>query len=205
VRVVTPGTLTDAELLELLDAICVGDSHCDLRAAAALNPLLVQGDPAAGGGDEPAAAVTISDLARFLPAAGALHAEPDGWAVIGVPANFWVEVRAVTVRAALLGDAAEVRFTPQAYRFDYGDGATRTSARPGSSWAALGLEELSPTSTDHVYRTRGDLRASATVVYSARYRFAGGPWIGVTGAVSASTPPQRVLVVAERTALTRPG
>lgn len=197
--------LTDAELLALLDAICVGDSHCDLRAAAALNPLLVQGDPAAGGAGAPAAAITISDLARFLPASGALHAEPDGWAVIGVPANFWVDVRTITVRAALLGDAAEVRFTPQAYRFAYGDGSTKPTRTPGASWAALGQEELSDTPTGHVYRSRGDLRATASVVYSAQYRFADGPWIGVTGAVSASTPPERVLVVAERTALTRPG
>ena len=44
-----------------------------------------------------------------------------------------------------------------------------------------------------------------TVVYSAEYRFAGGPWIAVTGAVSGTTPPQRVLVVVERTALTTLG
>ncbi|WP_133767490.1 hypothetical protein [Amnibacterium kyonggiense] len=165
----------------------------------------MQGDPAAGGGAQPATAITISDLARFLPASGSLHAEPDGWAVIGVPANFWVDVRAITVRAALLGDAAEVRFTPQAYRFAYGDGSARSSGTPGASWAALGQMELTDTAAGHVYRSRGDVRATASVVYSAQYRFAGGPWIGVAGAVSASTPPQRVLVVAERTALTRPG
>jgi hypothetical protein len=40
------------------------------------------------------------------------------------------------------------------------------------------------------------------VVWSAEYRFAGGPWTAVAGAVSGATPPQRVLVVVERTALT---
>jgi hypothetical protein len=43
-----------------------------------------------------------------------------------------------------------------------------------------------------------------TVVYSAQYRVAGGPWVAVVGAVAGTTPPQRVLVVVERTALTKP-
>lgn len=144
----------------------------------------------------------IGDVARFLPALATLHAEPDGWAVVGVPANFWVDVEAVTVAGELLGEAAEVRFTPQAYRFDYGDGTTRATATPGASWADLGQDELTKTATSHVYRERADREATVTVVYSAEYRFAGGPWIGVAGAVSGTTPPQRVLVVVERTALT---
>jgi hypothetical protein len=199
-------TLTDAELLALLDELCVGDGHCDVRTGGALNPLLRPGTPgAAPAGSAPVAAIAITDLARFLPANAALHAEPDGWAVVGVPANVWVEVRAVTVDGSLLGDTAQVRFTPRAYRFDYGDGTIRTAGTPGASWAALGQAELTETPTSHVYGTRGDRRTSVTVVYSAEYRFAGGPWVAVTGAVSGTTPQQRVLVVVERTALTTPG
>ena len=121
-----------------------------------------------------------------------------------MPANFWVEATPATVAGELLGQAAEVRFTPQAYRFDYGDGASRSTATAGASWAALGQEELTKTPTSHVYRSRGDVQARVTVVYSAQYRVAGGPWIGVAGAVSGTAPPQRVLVVVERTALTTP-
>lgn len=200
-----PGrALTDTELLGLLDRICYGDGACSTREAVGLNPVIpaqpaVEGEPA-----EPADVVTITDLARFLPATVGLHAEPDGWAVVGVPANFWVEVAPVTVSGELLGGTAQVRFTPRAYRFDYGDGTVRTSGSPGASWAALGQEELTPTPTDHVYRARGDRSASVTVIYSAQYRVGDGPWIGVAGAVSGTTPPQATLVVVERTALTTP-
>ncbi|MGT2425207.1 hypothetical protein [Amnibacterium kyonggiense] len=204
----TGRVLTDDEVRTVVDAICFVDLDCSVRSAAALNPVLEPDgpvDPADDDEGRPAAAITMSDLARFLPASAALHAEPEGWAVVGVPANFWVDVRAVTVRAALLGDSAEVRFTPQAYRFDYGDDATRTTGEPGASWSDLRQQELTATPTGHVYRTRGDVRAAATVVYSGEYRFADGPWTRVAGAVAAGTPPQRMLVVAERTALTRPG
>jgi hypothetical protein len=196
--------LTDAELTALFDDLCVGNGHCDAQALAALNPRLPVTPPGNGDPAAPAAAITIRDLARFLPAAAALHAEPDGWAVVGVPANFYADVRAVTVSGSLLGETAQVRFTPEAYRFDYGDGAVRTSGSAGSSWAALGQEELTETPTSHTYTARGARAASVTVVYAAEYRFADGPWIAVAGAVSGTTPPQRVLVVVERTALTTP-
>lgn len=201
-----PGrALTDAELAALLDEVCFGNGVCGIRDSVVLNPRIPALLPADPGPDaEPAPVVTISDLARFLPASAALHVEPDGWAVVGVPANFTADASAVTVAGELLGQTAEVRFTPQAYRFDYGDGSSRTSATAGSSWAALGQEELTETPTSHVYRSRGAVRAQVTVVYSAQYRVAGGPWIGVAGAVSGTTPPQRVLVVVERTALTTP-
>jgi hypothetical protein len=199
-----PGrALTDAELAALLDEVCFGNGVCGIRDSVVLNPRIPAQPPAdPAPGAESAPVVTISDLARFLPATAALHAEPDGWAVVGVPANFWADADAATVSGELLDQPAQVRFTPQAYRFDYGDGSSRTAATAGSSWAALGQEELTETPTSHVYRSRGSVRAQVTVVYSAQYRFAGGPWIDVAGAVSGTTPPQRVLVVVERTALT---
>jgi hypothetical protein len=196
--------LTDEELLALFDQLCVGDGHCDALGSLSLNPRLPVATGANGAAGTPAAAITIRDLARFLPAAATLHAEPDGWAVVGVPANFWADVRAVTVRGSLLGETAQVRFTPEAYRFDYGDGSSRTSGTAGASWAALGQQELTATPTSHTYLQRGTRSATVTVVYAAEYRFAGGPWIAVAGAVSGTTPPQRVLVVVERTALTTP-
>ena len=196
--------LTDTEILALLNEACYGNGPCGLRNAVELNPRIPVEDGAAGADGEAPAVVTIADLARFLPAAAALHAEPDGRAVVGVPANFWVDVSAVTVFGSLLGDTAQVRFTPQTYRFDYGDGSTRTSSMAGTSWAELGQDELTETPTGHTYDARGDRQAAVTVVYSAQYRFADGPWIGVAGAVSDTTPPQRVLVVVERTALTTP-
>lgn len=190
--------LTVAEILRLEEEVCTGAAYCGGRYA--VNPA-----PPEEGDEVAAQVVTIADVAQFLPAVATLHAEPDGWAVVGVPANFWVEVDAVTVDGTLLGEAAEVRFTPRAYQFAYGDGTTRTAGEPGASWAALGQEELTETATSHLYRARGDLEVRVTVVYSAQYRFAGGPWTAVVGAVSGATPPQRELVVIERTALTTPG
>ena len=194
--------LTADEVQDLLDQVCYGNGECGTRIAGTVNPLIPPQDPAAPAPAGAPATVGIADVARFLPATTGLHVEPDGWAVVGVPANLWVEVTPMTVDGELLDRPAEVRFTPIAYRFDYGDGTVRTSATGGASWAALGQEELTATPTSHVYTVRADRRATVTIVYAAAYRFADGPWTDVAGAVSGTTAPQRVLVVVERTALT---
>lgn len=195
--------LTDQQLIELWNEICFGNGDCGAtRTANMLNPFIpppLPGRQTAGGVPR---SVTASDVARFLPALGALHTEPREWAVVGVPANFWVEVQPATVDGELLGAPAQVRFTPQAYRWQYGDGTTRTTTTPGASWAQLGQTELTTTATSHVYTARGDLRVRVEVVYSAEYRVGGGEWLPVVGAVFGSTPAARMLVVTERTVLT---
>lgn len=181
---------------------CFADGQCDGRGAGtATNP---DPNPVAPA-DEPAAAVravTAADVARYLPALGELHAEPDGWAVVGVPANFWVEVEPVTVQGEVLDEPADVRFTPVAYRWVYGDGTKVTTKTAGASWEDLGQEELTTTDTSHRYRTRGAVDAAVTVLYTAEYRVDGGDWIAVQGAVEADTPDLPVLVVTEHTVLT---
>lgn len=207
-------SLSSTEIHALLDEVCIGDGTCGpTRGDAGLNPLIALPEPAEpepAEDDDPAPGapprvVTITDVARFLPAVAGLHAEPDGWAVVGVPANFWVDVQPVTVDGSLLGQTAQVRFTPRAYRWDYGDGTTRATSSPGACWADLDQEELTDTPTSHVYEARQDLRASVAVVYSAEYRVGDGGWTAVAGAVTGTAPPMRVLVVHERTVLTTGG
>lgn len=107
--------------------------------------------------------------------------EPNGWAVVGLDANF-VAAAAVDVQSgALLGANADVRFTPGAFRWRYGDGATRTSAGGGGTWKQLGLAEFSPTETSHSYAATGTFTVHVSVSYSAEYRFANQDWQPIAG------------------------
>lgn len=195
-----PRPLTPREAQAVVAETCTWNEGCGANRSPTGGPLRpLPRDPAEP--DEPTRAVTIRDVAQFLPAAAALHAEPDGWAVVGVPANFWVDVAPVTVDGELLGEAAEVRFTPRAYRWEYGDGAIQTTTNPGATWAILDQEELTETATSHRYRERAIVRPAVTVLYAAEYRLADDAWIGIDGAVTDTAPPIRTLVVRERTAL----
>ncbi|MDH2442958.1 hypothetical protein QDR37_03265 [Amnibacterium sp. CER49] len=192
------------QIRALLDQICIGDGTCsDARGGGALNPLLQPTKPGKPGrGGKAPTSVTSTDVARFLPALGALHTEPDGWAAVGTPTNFWADVTAITVDGRLLGGVAQVRFTPQLFRWSYGDGFERVTATAGSSWASLHQDELTDTPTSHVYTTRAKRETAVEVVYSAEYRIGAGRWLPVVGAVVASPTPAPLLVVSERTVLT---
>ncbi len=185
-------TLGPADLNGVITPLAVGTPAAAAQAAA----------PAQG---TPARTITAQDVAHFLAVAGTVHAEPDGWAVVGVPANYWIETEPITVDGELLGGAAQVRFTPVAYRWDYGDGAGRTTTTGGASWQALGQDELTATETSHVFRTTGSRTVTVTIVFAAEYRLGAGTWTAVVGEVTAAAPPVPVKVVVERTLLTATG
>ena len=145
---------------------------------------------------DPDLIVRVSDLVSIPAAAPTQGMEPNGWIVVGVPINFFATASAHARSGLLLGAAAEVRFTPVGFRWDYGDGASRASETGGASWAALNLPEFSETSTSHVYAQPGTVSIGLVVSYAAEYRFAGGDWRAVQGLVLVPTTP--ITAVADR-------
>lgn len=145
---------------------------------------------------DPDLIVRVSDLVSIPAAAPTQGMEPNGWIVVGVPINFFATASAHARSGPLLGAAAEVRFTPVGFRWDYGDGTSRTSATGGGSWAALNLPEFSETSTSHVFEQPGTLSIGLVVSYAAEYRFAGGEWRAVQGLVLVPTTP--ITAIADR-------
>lgn len=127
--------------------------------------------------------VTLSDLAVFRPQAAVQYMQPDGWMVVGLSTNFVAVIDRHVVRGTLLDLPADVRFTPVAYRWRYGDGTSARLGSRGASWATLGLREFDPTPTSHVYRASGTYVIELDVEYTAEYRFAGGSWTPLSGVI----------------------
>lgn len=144
--------------------------------------------------------VTLADLASFRPAAPTLSGQPQGFGVVGMPANVVAAASEQQIAGTILGWAVTVRFVPAAYVFDYGDGTTSRTRTGGSSWEQLGQAQFTPTSTSHTYRARGAYPVSVTVQYIPSVDFGGG-WRTVPGVVSASATGYEVRVVEVRTAL----
>lgn len=140
--------------------------------------------------------ITIRDVATFRPELASLSSEPEGWAVRGLAANFLAAGGSSSRSGTLLGATAEVRFTPVAWRFDYGDGtAPRTTATPGGTWQALGLDEFDETATSHVYETSGSFTVSLLVDYAAEYRVGGsGPFVPIPGTLAIPSPSIQMVV-----------
>ncbi|PSL39690.1 hypothetical protein CLV49_3335 [Labedella gwakjiensis] len=137
-------------------------------------------------GDTGTRSITLTDLASFTPTTPAIHMEPDGWALRGRPANAIAETTTNTHDGTLLGHAVTVRFTPTAYRWDWGDGSQNVFSTPGATWENLGVPRFSETDTSHTYSDRGTVEVSLAVDYSVAFRFGDGEWITVEGTVSSA-------------------
>lgn len=127
--------------------------------------------------------VTLSDVAAFRPQDPRQWMQPDGWMIVGLPANLIASTSRHIVGGTLLGAPAEVRFTPVAYRWAYGDGSAARLSTPGASWQALGLSEFDATPTSHVYRASGRYVIELDVEFAVEYRFDGGAWRALAGVV----------------------
>jgi hypothetical protein len=142
------------------------------------DPAACQQDPA---GTPP---VTLNDIASFRPTPGRQQMEPDGWTVAGLDTNFYAITDPHVVNGTLLGRPADVRFTPVAFHWTYGDGTAATKSTKGGTWAALGIAEFDPTPTSHVYEQLGDYTITLSITFAAEYRFAGGAWRPVVGTIT---------------------
>jgi hypothetical protein len=132
--------------------------------------------------------VTISDVEDFGASSGSDVMEPNGWAILGLDANFYSSAATHVVDGELLGEEARVRFTPVRWFWDYGDGSSESAAAGGASWADLGLEEFDETDTSHVYTRRGEYEVTLTVSFTAEYSFAGADFVPIAGTVDLAAP-----------------
>lgn len=128
---------------------------------------------------------SVQDIESFRPRTPAQFTEPDGWAIRRVPANFWSTATAHVIGGELLGNPADVRFTPIRYRRYFGDGDRRTTTTPGAPWRDLGQPPWTRTDTSHAYRESGTFRIRLLVWYSAEFRFGAQGWIPLSGEVTA--------------------
>lgn len=145
--------------------------------------------------------LTLSDIASFRPDVGTNAMQPNGWAVVGLDTNFFSREGAEVVDGSLLGGPAQVRFTPVAWTWSYGDGATRRATTAGGTWAELGIPEFDATPTSHVYAAKGSYTITLAIDYAAEYRLGSGAWVPIAGVLSLPSNPLAITVGSAKTVL----
>jgi hypothetical protein len=148
-----------------------------------------------------AAAVTLADVAQFVPRVASIRSQPNGWAIVGAPVNLFTDAAPQVVDGQLLGRPAQVRFVPVSFAWDHGDGTSSTVAGPGASWRELGQQDFTATDTSHVYPSIGDRQVTLTIWYSPSYRFDGGAWQQIPGTLPVQVGPVTIRVLQGSTVL----
>lgn len=130
---------------------------------------------------KPTAPRTLSDLVSFAPDAPGIVVEPGTWSLPRLETNIYSSARSHTRVGELLGWPIEVRFSPQLFRWNYGDGSGASHTQAGRSWGAA---QFSASPTGHVYRAPGEYAITLQVDYSVAYRFGDGPFVPLSGTVT---------------------
>ena len=160
---------------------------------------LTAAELAAAGAAGPAAAapvvVTLADFQRVPFAPGtSLLAPPGGQALVNLAVRVHAAAAVQVLPTVVQGAAVQVRATPVAYAWDFGDGAgTGPSSDPGAPWPAVGHE--------HAYTTPGPRAVTMSTTYAGEFSVAGGPWQPIEGQVTIASPAQPVLVRTARASL----
>ena len=128
--------------------------------------------------------VTINDVRRFLVDPGTALMEPDGWTIAGLHTNFYAHSPIQVASGQLLGNQAQVRFTPRAWLWSYGDGSSSTEPTAGRTWKQLGQHEFTRTATSHVYDRVGDYTIRLSIVFTAEYRWGSTGWATIPGSIT---------------------
>ncbi|WP_146071176.1 hypothetical protein [Cryobacterium sp. Y57] len=149
----------------------------------------------------PSTIVSITDLQNFPAYAAPTNMEPNGWTIVGLPTNFWANASAQIQEGLLLGQPAQVMFTPIGYHWDYGDNSTTSTPTSGSNWTTLNLTEFSNTTTSHKYAAKGTYTVTLTIDYRADYSFGDQGWRPVEGIVTVPSTPFTVVAANESTVL----
>lgn len=184
--------LGSSQCVNIVSGSCRGSSP-------AKNP--VQAEVTAPGA-RPTPPTSLSDLASFSPSGSVIVVEPGWWSLPRVPTNIYTRASDQTQPGELLGWPIEVRFTPRAFNWSYGDGVTRRTPSPGGSW---GAEQFTVTTTSHTYRSPGDYSVSLSVEYAVSYRFPGQAFVSIPGTISQDQGTARVQVLRVSPVLTEAG
>jgi len=186
-----------------VDAPCVpGRGTCLDGQHAFLPPARTPTKPADPAPAVPVApAVTLADVAQFVPRDASIRSQPNGWAIVGAPVNLFTDAAPQVVDGQLLGRPAQVRFVPVSFTWDHGDITSTTVAGPGASWRELGQQDFTATDTSHVYSSIGDRQVTLTISYSPSYRFDGGGWQQIPGTLPVQVGPVTIRVLQGSTVL----
>ncbi len=137
--------------------------------------------------------LTLADIRRAfgelpLPAADLNIQPPDGVTLINFDTNFFTtHTEPITHTVTLLDQQVTLEATPATYTWDFGDGETTRTHKPGAPYPRL--------VTTHDYARKGDYAVALATTYTGRYRIAGGAWQTIPDTVTIDSTPRPIRAI----------
>lgn len=108
---------------------------------------------------------------------------PDGLTLVNFDTNFYTTSTQPVIRqVTLLGQQITIEATPTEYLWEFGDGRSIATAKPGAAYPDLTIT--------HNYEEVGTYQPQLSTVYSGRFRVGTGAWQEIPGTHTVSGTPQ---------------
>lgn len=128
---------------------------------------------------------------------GEISFQPDGRALVNKEVIFYSETpRNDTYDLQILGRSVRASIHVVSYHWDWGDGQTLTTKKPGAPYPSFDVS--------HIYEDTGIYTVELVLDYTATFQVAGGPTVTVPGVVSAPPSSVDLPIVSASTVLVDP-
>ncbi len=134
--------------------------------------------------------LTLAEVRRLpLPAGTSTVQPPGGRVLIHEPTNVYSTTAPIIMVTTIIGLPVQIRVTPTAYAWDFGDGTTiGPTPDPGGPYPTL--------TNAHTYTRPGTFSITMTTYYAAEYSVDNGEFEPITGQTSVTGTPVTVQVLA---------
>ncbi|GAA0197861.1 hypothetical protein GCM10009526_20660 [Glutamicibacter creatinolyticus] len=132
-------------------------------------------------------AVTPEQFRKFPIKPSDPNSDPQNFSLRNGHAHFWAIANTQTFETEINGTSVEVRAIPIEWRWNYGDGSTRSFDYPGNAAPEHTLHHQTPTS--HSYDKTGFFDVNLMTLYRGEFRAAGGPWEPIPGQAAVPSEP----------------
>lgn len=169
-----------------------GSYGCTGGATAAAAP--AGGNEGATGTTAPTVVivVTAADFQRLAIPPSTIKLDTGGNTLRTAHTNIYANAGVKMLNTTVLGQPVRVRAIPIEYIWDYGDGTTRRTWKPGE---AIGGDPFDvETETSHQFEETGSFPINLTTVYTGQFSVNGGPWIPIDGVARVSSAPESMEV-----------
>ncbi len=136
--------------------------------------------------------VTAADFQRLVIPPSTIRLDTGGNTLRTAHTNIYANAGVKMLNTTVLGQPVRVRAIPIEYIWDYGDGTTRRTWKPGE---AIGGDPFDvETETSHQFEETGSFPINLTTVYTGQFSVNGGPWIPIDGVARVSSAPESMEV-----------
>jgi hypothetical protein len=127
-------------------------------------------------------AMVAAALARIPVPPSELEVEPaNGRTLVNFDTNFFTATKPFDAAVTLLGQQVSLHIVPSQFGWQFGDGSSLITDRPGAPYPQLDVT--------HSYLAKGRVAPSVDTTYTAQFSVGGGPWQDVPGSVTIAGAP----------------